>query len=60
MGEIKRVYSLKHLLKESREARTNMENLYNVRKVAIPFLRKLLQEDLKLDVKQRKEQGFKY
>ena len=27
----------KHLLKESREARTNIENLYNARKAAIDF-----------------------
>ena len=37
MGEIKRVQK-KHLLKESREARTNFENLYKARKAAIDFL----------------------
>ena len=36
MGEIKRVQK-RHLLKESREARTNIENLYDVRKAAINF-----------------------
>ena len=35
MGEIKRVQK-RHLLKE-REARTNIENLYNARKAAIDF-----------------------
>ena len=35
-GEIKRVQK-KHLLKESREARTNIENLYNTRNAAIDF-----------------------
>ena len=36
MGEIKRVQK-KHLVKESREARTNIQNLYDVRKAAIDF-----------------------
>ena len=36
LGEIKRIK--KHFLKESREARTNVENLYNSRKAAIDFL----------------------
>ena len=36
MGEIKRVQK-RHLLKESREARANIENLYNARKAAIGF-----------------------
>ena len=36
MGETKRVQK-RHLLKESREARTNIENLYNARKAAIDF-----------------------
>ena len=36
MGEIERVQK-KHLLKESREARTDTENLYNARKAAIGF-----------------------
>ena len=36
MGEVKRVQK-RHLLKESRKARTNIENLYNARKAAIDF-----------------------
>ena len=36
MGEIKRVQK-RYLLKESMEARTNIENLYNARKAAIDF-----------------------
>ena len=36
MGEIKKVQK-RYLLKESREARTNIENLYNARKAAIDF-----------------------
>ena len=36
IGEIKKV-AKKHLIKESREARTNVENLYNARKAAIDF-----------------------
>ena len=60
MGEIKRVQK-RHLLKESREARTNIENLYNARKAAIDFfLMNILQEHLKLGVKQKKEQDLKY
>ena len=37
MGEIKRVRK-KHLLKESKEARENIENLYKARQAAIDFL----------------------
>ena len=36
MREIKRVQK-RYLLKESREALTNIENLYNARKAAIDF-----------------------
>ena len=36
MGEIKKVQK-KYLLKESRETRTNIENLYDARKAAIDF-----------------------
>ena len=36
MGETKRVQK-RHLLKDSSEARTNIENLYNARKAAIDF-----------------------
>ena len=36
IGEIGKVQK-KHLLKESREAKTNVENLYNARKAAIDF-----------------------
>ena len=36
MGEVKKVRK-KYLLKESREARTNIENLFNARKAAIYF-----------------------
>ena len=36
IGEIKKV-AKKHLLKEIREVRTNVENLYNARKAAIDF-----------------------
>ena len=37
MGDIKRVQK-RHFLRESREARTNIENLYKARKAAIGFL----------------------
>ena len=36
MGEIKKVQT-RYLLKENREARTYIENLYNARKAAIDF-----------------------
>ena len=36
MGETKKS-TKKHLLKETRQARTNIENLYNARKAAIDF-----------------------
>ena len=36
MGEIKRIQK-RHLVKESRKARTNIQNLYDVRKAAIDF-----------------------
>ena len=36
IGEIKKVLK-NYLSKESREARTNIENLYNARKVVIDF-----------------------
>ena len=36
IGEIKKS-TKKHLLKKSREARTNIENLYDARKAAIDF-----------------------
>ena len=36
IGEIKKV-TKRHLLRESREVRTNVENLYNARKAAIDF-----------------------
>ena len=36
MREMKRVQK-RHLLKKSKEARTNTENLYNTRKAAIDF-----------------------
>ena len=54
MGEIKEVRK-KYLSKESKEERPNIENLYNVRKSAIDFLMNILQEHLRLDVKQKKE-----
>ena len=37
MGEIKKVQK-RHLLKESRETRTNIENFHNARKAAIDVL----------------------
>ena len=58
MGEIKKVRK-KYLSKE--KAITNIENLYNARKAAIDFFFiNILQEHLKLDVKQKKEQDLKY
>ena len=36
MGEIKKVRK-KYLSRENKEARTNIENLYNARKAAIDF-----------------------
>ena len=36
LGELRRVQK-KHLLKESRNARENIENFYNARKAAIDF-----------------------
>ena len=59
MGEIKGEEK-RHLLKESREATINIENLYNAGKAAIDFLMNIVQEHLKLDVKQKKEQNLKY
>ena len=60
MGEIKRVQK-KHLLKDSREARTNIENLYNAKNAAINFSKNILQEHLKLDIKQKiKDEDLKY
>ena len=59
MGEIKKVQK-KYLSKESKEGRTNIENVYNARKAAIDFLMNIIQEHLKLAVKQKKEQDFKY
>ena len=60
MGEIKKIQK-RCLLKESREARTNIGNLYNARTAAIDFFfMNILQEDLKLGVKQKKEQDLKY
>ena len=59
MGDIKKVPK-KYLSEESKEARTNTENLYNVRKAAIAFLMNTLQEHLKLDIKQKREQELKY
>ena len=57
--EIKTVRK-KHLLKESREARTSIENVYNARKKLLLFLMNILQGHLKLDVKQKKQQDLKY
>ena len=60
MVEIKKVQKI-HLLKESRQARTSIENLYNARKAAIVFFfMNILQKHLKQDVKQKKEQDLKY
>ena len=53
-GEIKKVQK-RYLLKESREARTNIENLNNARKAVIDFLMNILQEHLKQDAKQKKK-----
>ena len=39
MGQIQKVQK-RYLLKEIREARTNIENLYNARKAAIDFFDK--------------------
>ena len=55
MGEIKRVQK-RHLSKENKEPRTNIENLYNARKAAINMFNyvNILQEYLKLDIKREK------
>ena len=53
MGETKRVQK-KHLLKESREARTNIEIFTMQEKQLLIFLMNILQEHLKLGVKQKK------
>ena len=45
VGEIKRVQK-KHLSKKSREARTNLENLYYARKAAIDFFEEYTEEYL--------------
>ena len=55
MGEIKRVQKT-HLLKESREARTNIENFNNARNTVLIFLMNILQEHLRLGAKQKEEQ----
>ena len=59
MVEIKKVQK-KYLSRENKEARINIENLYNARKAAIDFLINIPQEHLKLDVNQKKEQDLKY
>ena len=60
MGEIKRVQ--KNLLKESREARTDIENLYNARKAAIDFLDEytLRISEARSQAKNMWEQDLKY
>ena len=60
MGEIKRVQKKSHLLKESIEARTNIENLYNTRKAAIGFLNKFASRASEARHIAKKEQDLKY
>ena len=60
LGEIRRVQKKQHLLKESKNSREIIENLYNARQAAIDFLMNIFQEHLKLNVKQKKEQELKY
>ena len=59
LGEIKKVQK-KHLLKESRNARDNIEMLYNAKKALLIFLMNLVQEHLKLLIKKNKEKDLKY
>ena len=58
IGEIKQV-AKKHLLKESREARTNVENLYNARKAAIDFFDEYTSRASEAKRQAEKGTGFK-
>ena len=49
----------KHLLKESREARTNMENLYNSRTAAIDFFEELTSRASEASPQAKKGTGLK-
>ena len=57
-GEIKRVQK-KHLLKESREARTNIENLYNTRNAAIDFFEEFISRASEARRQAKKGTGLK-
>ena len=52
MGEIKKVQT-RYLLKESREERKNIENLYSARKTAVHFFDEYTSRASELDVKQK-------
>ena len=58
MGEIKRVQK-KHLLKKSRETRTNTENLYSARKASIEFFVEYASRASEARRQAKKETGLK-
>ena len=58
MREIKKVRK-KYLSKESKEARTNIENLYNARKAAIDFFDKYTSRTSEARLQAKKVKGFK-
>ena len=59
MGEIKKVRK-KYLSKESKEARTNIENFYNARKAAIDFFYAYTSRASEARRQAKKEQDLKY
>ena len=50
----------RYLLKETREARTNMENLDNARKAATDFFNEYTSRGSEAKCQVKKEQGLKY
>ena len=58
MGQIQKVQK-RYLLKEIREARTNIENLYNARKAAIDFFDKYTSRASKARRQAKKGTGLK-
>ena len=59
MGGIKKVRK-RYLLKEIREARANIENLYNARKVAIDFFDEYTLRASEARRQAKKERDLKY
>ena len=59
VGEIKRARK-KHFSKEGKEARANIENLYNARKAATDFFDEYTSRASEARRQAKKEQDFKY